>query len=420
MFNPMGGLRQIRAAAAPLRYREFRLFFVGRAASLLGSAFAPIAAAFAVIAIDGRPADLAWLVAAQVGPQVIFMLVGGVFSDRLPRNLIMVFSHVVNFCLQATAAVLLLTGRGHVWELIVLTLMRGISSAFFLPAAGGIVPMLVPQEELQRANSLLQLTNNGTQVLGAASAGIVVSLVGPGWAYGADALSFLIGALFLLKVTLPPMTADPRGAFLNQLKDGWREFASRRWIWIVVAQFALINSLGTAAFTVLGPFIADDRLGGAWAWGVILSSQVAGMMCGSILGFVVKAEHPLRVALPAVSLTALPLLLLALAAPLPAIAFAALASGCGLQVFTILWETSLQRSVPLDRLSRVSSYDAAGSFAFMPFGVIALAPAAQLIGITSTLIASTVIVATAAFAALIVTDIRNFVPGLPEPEGAES
>src|SRR6266480_4155112 len=169
-----------RLRAGPLGRREFRFLFLGRTTSFVGNAFANVALAFAVLALTGSKADLGYVLAARSIPQVIFLLVGGIWADRLPRHLVMVTSNLASGASQGAIALLLLTGRAQVWHLMALGAINGLSSAFFFPAAVGIVPQTVPKPLLQSANAILRLGQNGSYIFGAALGGLVVAATTPG------------------------------------------------------------------------------------------------------------------------------------------------------------------------------------------------------------------------------------------------
>src|SRR5215475_10800659 len=115
--------------------REFRLLFLGRTTSFTGGAFANVALAFAVLELTGSKADLGFVLAARAIPQVILLLVGGIWADRLPRHHVMVVSCIVSGLAQAAVAALLLTGHAEIWQLVVLAVVGGTSAAFFFPAS---------------------------------------------------------------------------------------------------------------------------------------------------------------------------------------------------------------------------------------------------------------------------------------------
>jgi predicted MFS family arabinose efflux permease len=402
-------LRQLvgRLPFGPLAERDFRLLFLGRTISLFGSAFAPIALAFAVIVLTGSPSDLGLVLSAYMLAHLVFLLAGGVWADRLPRNLVMVTSDLLSGASQLAAAALLLTGAAQAWHLILLGAVRGGASAFFMPASTGLVPRVVSPGRLQQANALLSLSRNSTRIAGVALAGILVATIGPGWALALDGATYLLGALFIAMLRVPRAEQAQERQFLRELAEGWREFRSRSWLCVTIVQFALINAYAIGAFLVLGPFVAEQHLGGAAAWGFILAAEAAGMIVAGVVALQYRPQRPLFVATLAV-LTMAPLLaLLGLAAPLTLILPAAFVAGVGLELYGVFWDTTLQQHIPDEKLSRVSSYDVLGSFALIPVGVAVMGPISDAIGVADTLMGAALIVVLATIAVISVSDVRN-------------
>jgi MFS family permease len=407
----------------PLAEREFRLLFAGRTISLFGSAFAPIALAFAVITLTGSPSDLGLVLSAYMLAHLVFLLAGGVWADRLPRHLVMVTSDLLSGASQIAAAVLLLAGVAQTWHLILLAAIRGGASAFFMPASTGLVPQIVSAPRLQQANALLSLSRNSTRIAGVALAGILVATVGAGWALALDGATYGLGAVFVGMLRLPASEPNENREFMRELAEGWREFRSRSWLCVTIIQFALINAYAIGAFLVLGPFVAEKELGGAAAWGFILAAEAVGMILAGIVALRYRPERPLLVATLAV-LTMAPLLaLLGLAAPLLLILPAAMIAGVGLELYGVFWDTTLQQHIPDEKLSRVSSYDVLGSFALIPIGVAVMGPISGAIGVANTLIGAALVVVLATLAVISVADVRNLrriepplLVALPTPE----
>jgi MFS family permease len=391
----------------PLARREFRLLFAARAISFLGSAMAPIALAFAVLDLTGSASDLGLVLAARMVPQLVFMLVGGVWADRLPRNLVMVVSDLVTGGAQAATAALVLTGNAEIWHLVVLQAVGGAGFAFFFPASTGLVPQTVEPSLLQQANAVLRMALNVSSIGGAALGGLLVAAVGSGWALAIDAATFFASAALLgaMRVTRGARLETPN--FLAELREGWREFVSRTWLWVIVVAFGFLNAAETGALNVLGPVVARDELGGASAFGAIFAAEAIGLLLGAAVALRFRPSRPLFVGCAA--MIALPpvLVLLALGAPLPLILLAALVMGLGVELFGVYWDTSLQQHVPEHALSRVSSYDALGSFIFIPLGQIAAGPIAEAIGVDETLYLAAAVVTLAVLAMVATPDIRR-------------
>ena len=397
----------MRATLAPLAERGFRLLFLSRTVSFIGNAFATTAIAFAVLDVTGSKADLGYVLAARATPQVVFLLVGGVWADRLPRHLVMVGSNVVSGASQAVLAVLLLTDSAQFNELIVLAAINGASSAFFFPASSGIIPQTVPAGLLQPANALLRLGLNASSISGAALGGLVVAATSPGWAIAVDSLTFFAAAVLISLLRLPPRDRQPGSRFFAELGQGWLEFRSRTWLWAIVLQFAIVNAAWTGSTNVLGPAVAKEHFGGAAAWGAILAAESIGLVCG---GLVMLRLRPQRMLLAATfGILLLPLSPLSLAFPLalPAVVVACFLAGVGVESFGVLWDTTMQQEIPAEKLSRVYSYDALGSFALIPVGFAAAGAISAAIGTKATFFGATALIIGATLLVLLIRDVRT-------------
>jgi len=400
-----GSARRFRLG--PLHEREFRLLFVGRTVSSLGSAIAPIALAFAVLDLTGSKADLGYVLAARSVPTVLFILFGGIWADRLPRHRVMVASNVLSGVTQAAVAVLLLAGQARSWELMVLSAANGASSAFFFPASQGVVPQTLPRSLLQQGNALLRLGLNMCIVVGAALGGVLVAATGPGVTIALDAGSFLIAAVVIAEMRLPSGLRVEGSNMLAELRVGWDEFWSRPWLWAIVLQFGITNAAETGAINVLGPSIAKAKLGGAAAWGLILTCQAVGLIVAGLLILRLRPRRLLLVATLGRLINTVLVVALAITLPLALIAAAALISGAGRETFGVNWDTAVQQEIPGDKLSRVSSYDAFGSFVLIPIGLAVVGPIAAAIGTRATLYGLAALITAATLAVLVSRDVRT-------------
>ena len=397
----------MRRSAAPLREREFRLLFTGRTISLVGSAIAPVALAFAVLDLTGSKTDLGIVLACREIPLILFLLVGGIWADRLPRNQVMVGANVFSALSQATAAVLLIAGSAEIWHLAALAAVNGSASAFFFPASAGVIPQTVPAPILQQANALLALAMNSAMIGGAAVAGFLVAAFGPGWAIAVDAGTYLLGAAFVALMRLPAVEPSENPSFLSDLAVGWREFRSRTWLWVIVLQFSVLLMVCIGAFTVLGPVVADQELGGPKAWGAILTGQALGLVAGGLLGLRFRPKRMLVAATLGILLVPAPLVALGFPLSVPALMAAAFVAGVGSEIFGLLWHTTMQQEIPPDKLSRVYSYDALGSIGLVPVGYALAGPVAEAIGVRATLWGAAAIGVAVTLAVLAVRDVRT-------------
>jgi predicted MFS family arabinose efflux permease len=369
---------------------------------------APIALAFAVLDLTGSKTDLGIVLAANWVPQLFLVLFGGVFADRLPRHLVMVGSNAISAAAQGAIAALLLTGSARLWHLIALQVVRGAAFSFFFPASQGLVPETVPPNLLQQANVLLGMSRNATNVLGAALGGVLVAAASPGWALAFDAATYLASAAVLAAMHLPArVRALGAPNVFRELVEGWTEFVSRRWLWTIVAAAGIGNIAWMGASSVYGPLVAKESLGGAAAWGAIVAAEGAGLLLGGLLLLRWRPERPLFVGTAALTTGAIPLLCLASLRSTAVIAAAFLVAGAGLEFFNTSWATALQEHVPIEKLSRVSSYDALGSFVFIPLGLSIAGPVADAIGLTHALWLAAAVDAGSMLCALAVRDVRR-------------
>ena len=373
-----------RIPLGALQEREFRLFFTGQLVSLVGDAVTPFALAWAVLDLTGSARDLGFVIAAKTAPLVIFLLVGGVFADRLPRRGVMLTADVARMAVQAATAALLLSHTAQVWELIVLQALAGTGTAFFNPASTGLTPMTVSAGRLQEANALRGMSMGLTQFAGPALAGILIVSVGPGYALAIDAASFGVSAFYLARLHLPPHVNLPPQSFGRDLLDGWRDFTARSWVWLVVISASLGNMMGGVWLVLAAVWIKNGH-GGAGAWTTILVVSAIGGLVAGAAALRLRPQRPLLVGCIAVLPNSAPIIVLALKLPWQVLIVTALVTGFGNMLFNTLWETTLQQHIPGVSLSRVSAYDWFGSLLCEPIGVALAGVVAAGIGMSQTL-----------------------------------
>jgi MFS family permease len=404
----------------PLAEREFRLLWLGQATSAFGSSLVPLALAFAVLDLSNSASALGLTLAVGLVSRVGFLLFGGVLADRLPRRHVMLAADAVRAVTQGVVAVLLLSGEARLWHLLVLFALFGAADAFFSPASTGLVPETVSPGRLQQANALISLSRSASWVAGPAVAGLIVAEAGAGWAFAIDAGTFAVSSVSLALLRLSPAAVRRRLRVLADLRGGWRELTARTWVWVTIARFSVSN-LAIAPLFVLGPFVAQESLGGAAAWGVIGTCGGVGAVLGDAAALRLKPRRPLVAGGLAVSLWALEPALLARPFPTAVIGVAAVLGFAGASFSNALWFTALQERIPREALSRVSSYDWLGSLAFQPAGYALAGPAAAAIGTSATLLASAVVQASACIGAALTPAVRSVRAGeYPDVRRAES
>ena len=371
-----------------LGQRDFRLYFIGRLTSWVGTGMLPVALSFAILQRGGSTTQVGLVLGVDVAPMVLFLLIGGVIADRLNRRLVMLASDLLRGAAQGALAAWILIDHPPLWGFLAAEALVGAGTAFFTPAMTGLIPQVAKGDMLQQANSLNGLSQWGGMLVGPAVAGVLVATAGAGWAVAGDALTYVIGALSLaaLRVEDTSGSAGRDESMLTQLAGGWQAFRSRRWLWLIVSQFTVFGLVTFAPFWVQGAIVARHSLGGAEAWGAILAAQGAGSVISGIAMLRIQPRRPLLLG----ELAMLPwaLLLCALAVPVSVVlvALAAFLSGIGFGIFMPLWDTTMQRQLPADVLSRASAYDWFGSMALLPLGFAIQGLMASWLGIRGTLL----------------------------------
>lgn len=403
--------------AAPPSRRSRRPAWAGRNYSLLtasafvtnlGSNGALIAAAFAVLEAGGDGGDVGLVAASRTLPLVLFLLIGGAVADRLPRHRVMVAANALNCVSQAVFAALVLTGEATLWQMMLLTALGGTGQAFFSPAAEGMLLSSVRGEQAGRAFAVFRMAMQGAAVGGAALGGAMVAALGPGWVLAADAAAFAVaGAMRALLDVSRVAPRAPGGGMLADLREGWREFVGRPWLWGVVVQFSVANAVVAAADAVYGPLVARDHLGGAGPWGVALGFFGAGTVAGALLMTRWQPRRLLLAGTLCVFPLALPSAALAVPVPVGALCAVMFLTGVMLEVFGVSWMTALHQEIPEDKLSRVSAYDWFGSVAMVPLATALAGPAETAFGRPPALWGCAAVIVVVTAAVLCVPDVRN-------------
>ncbi len=406
----------LQGRLGPLAEREYKRFFFASTISSFGDRVGVLALVFAVLGLTGSGTDLGLVLAARQVMEAAVLLAGGVWSDRLPRQWILVGAATVQAISQASVAALLLGGWASIPALIGLQALYGVGGGLVVPATVGLVPQTVPTERLYQANALLSLSRNTMGIVGPAVGGIVIVAASPSLALAVDAATFVAAGLLLTTLSIPRRArAGEHALFLHELRLGWREFASRTWLWSTVTLFGVSNFV-FAAWVVLGPVIALKHLGGAGAWAIVGASSGVGAVIGGLLALRLRPQRPLFVSVVLAGATVLELAALALHAHTAVLSAVALLAGAAIAIHLTLWVTVLQQHIPEGAQSRVSSYDELGSFLLIPLGLALAGPASNLLGMGVTLWGAAAISAVCIATMAAIPSVRALrSKGAPEP-----
>lgn len=437
----LSGMANLRYMMRVLQRRDFRLLWLAQTASVVGDRIVLVALALLVIDLTGSATDLGLVLAAQSLPLVTFLLIGGVWADRLPRHLVMVATDIVRFALHALLAALIFTGQVSVWRLVVIEAVFGTAEAFFRPAATGLLPQTVPDREIQPANALVVLSENVAEFAGPALATALVLGAGAGWAFSLDAATFLVSAGLLvqvrprLRLVAPgqPASDEPpgavstasgtpaqgaiaaqsaagapaaRGGFLREVREGSREVRARTWVWVTLAAFCAALFVGLAPWFVLGPVVARIQYGHIGIYGVVVAAEGVGMITGSLVGIGWRPRYPMRLAMLAMLIWPAGAVLYAVGATLLAVLPLSVLGGTGIALFNVWWTTALAERIPPALLSRVSAYDWMASYALLPAGYLLAGPIASQLGSVNVLVGGSLLSLLALAAGLLPRETR--------------
>ncbi len=369
-----------------LRLRNFRNLFIGEAVSLLGDGLFPVALTWGVLDLHGSGTDVGLVLAAFSLPMVLFTLVGGVWSDRLRREWVMIVSDLVRFVTMAAIAALLLSGRAQVWSLALLGFVYGCGDAFFFPAYTGLIQQIVPAERLQEANALRGMADGFGWFVGPAISGILVAFIGAGGTLGLDAFTFLVSAGFLLTLRVPALLRTRAPAtFFAELRDGWREVRSRTWLWVMMLRAMLVLFVTIAPLQVLGPLAITARHQSPALWGLMVGLFSLGMLVGGVIALYYRPRRPMVTVALCGTTAAVPMIALALQLSPAGLLAVWFARGVAIGLFSAIWDATLQLQIAPDSMARVSSWDWMTAGGLWPLGLVLVGPIVQLMGVTDAL-----------------------------------
>lgn len=377
-----------------LSNRAFRLLFTAQGLSLLGDAVFTVAIAFAVLDVTDSAGALGTVLAIGSAVLVATMLVSGVWADRLPRLRIMIASDLVRAGSQATLAVLLVTHNATLTSIALLNAVYMSATAFFQPAFTGVIPQILPAEHLVAGNGLLVSTRSVTAIAGAGLGGVLVAWLGSGYAIAADACAAGASAIVLLRIgAIAAARRDPeqsddgvRLSFVAELRDGWSEVRSRRWLWMSIAGGAAFLLLYEGPFQVVGPLVMRAHYGGSISWGLVVASLSAGSVLGAVISSWRRLRRPMLTSLSIWFTTALIPLLMIARVPLSVLMVVMFVVGISWGLWNAIWHAVLQHDIPGDRLARVSAWDWMGSLTGLPIGYAIGGALTGAVGTTTTLI----------------------------------
>jgi DHA3 family tetracycline resistance protein-like MFS transporter len=417
-----GGFTRLQLLS-PLRHRDFRLLWSGMAVSLLGDGVFLVAVAWEAYVLWNAPAALSLVGVGMTVPMLVFLLPGGVVSDRYDRRLVMLGADALRALAVGAIAVLALTSALELWHLVLLVGVYGVGAAFFTPAFDAIVPGLLPDEDLAAANSLDQFVRPiALRLVGPAIGGWLVAL-DTGAAFAIDAGTFVVSMAMVLAMRPPPRRrhAVPAPA-MAAMAEGLRFVRRRVWLWGTFASAAVTYLVFLGPAEVLLPYVVKNDLGAsAGALGLVFAAGGIGAVGSAIvMGQRAEPRRSMTFMYACWTVATLAVAGYGLATSAWQLMAACLVFNALETAGTIVWATVKQRHVPAEMLGRVSSLDWMISIGLLPLSFALTAPVAGAVGAQTTLVAAALVGGATTLAALFLPGMRDIEREQPARAGGRA
>jgi MFS family permease len=273
---------RLKASLRAFRHRNYRLFFAGQLTSLVGTWMQTVAQSWLVYRLTGSATLLGLVGFASQFPIFLLSPVAGAVADMYPRRRTMIVIQSLMMLLAFPLAVLTLMHRIQVSDVIVLAILLGFVNAFDIPVRQSFVAEMVGREDLINAIALNSSMMNGARIIGPAVAGILVSIVGEGWCFFLNGLSYLaviIGLIFITAGNNRPR--EHEGSRIEAILEGFRFALHTRPVRALLLLLGVVSLMGMP-YSVLMPIFADKILkGGAKGLGLLMGSSGVGALLGA-------------------------------------------------------------------------------------------------------------------------------------------
>jgi MFS family permease len=374
-----------------LSHRNYQLFFSGQGISMVGTWMTRIATSWLVYKLTGSALLLGVVGFAGQIPSFIFAPVAGVFVDRWNRHRLLVGTQALAMLQSLALGVLTLTGTIRIWHIVALSVFQGLINAFDMPARQSfVIQMVEDHNDLPNAIALNSSLVNAARLLGPSVAGVIIAIVGEGWCFVIDGVSYIAVIVSLLAMTVT--RAETEGKLreldvLGQLKEGWTYVSHSMPIRSILLLLAFVSLVGMP-YTVLMPIFANEVLhGGSYTLGFLMAASGIGALSGalflaarrSVLGlgrFIPRMAGVFGLGLIGFSFSRMIWLSMILM----------VVTGLGFMVQMAVSNTLIQTIVEEDKRGRVMSFYTMAFMGTAPFGSLLAGSVAETIGAPHTLL----------------------------------
>ena len=405
----LGRLRKLKILR-PLKVRDFALLSAGTFISFIGDGVFFVAVPWQTYQLSNSPTALSMVGLAWIAPMTLFLLLGGVLSDRIGRRRMMIVGDGIRIVACASIAALSLAGIIELWHMIVLMVVYGTGSAMFYPSFNAITPDIVEDEMLVEANALGQFVRPfAMQMIGPAIGGFAIAAWGVGAAFAFDAVSFSASIVAVTLMRSSKKAGEKQSSPLAEIAEGFRFVRSQTWLWATLLSATVALLVFHGPFEVLVPYIIKEKLGGSAAdLGLVFAAGGA----GAVLASLVMAQR----GLPKRPITFMYVLWAIAVGAIALYAFIEVPWQGMLPFFIteltavagmVVWSTLLQRRVPKDLLGRVMALDWFAATALMPVSLALTGPSAEAFGVETTMFWAGVLAAGGTLAFFLIPGVRD-------------
>src|SRR5512136_2358269 len=284
------------ARIRPLANRNFRLLWMGESVSLLGDQFYFIALPWLVFQMSGSALAFGTILMVAGIPRAVFMLVGGVMTDRFSPRAVMIVSNLLRLAITVLLAIGVAAQMIELWMLYLMAFCFGVVDAFFHPAYRAIIPLIVDKDSLQASNSIMHGTSQLVEIIGPGVAGLLLRGVGVALSLVFDALTFLFTSIMLLLMHPKRVERDAspqRHSILGEIGEMFAYVRHDRLLMTLILVVAAINLLFVGPLVVGSAALSKVRFTeGAAAYGAMLSAFSIGALLGTVTAGVVRLKRP--------------------------------------------------------------------------------------------------------------------------------
>ena len=401
-------LKKYFEPGALLSFSAYRNLLISTTLTNIAMSAFPIALAVTVLDAGGSASTLGLILAARVLSGVLFAPVGGVWVDRLPRKTMLILADAFR-AIMGSIVIFINPENISMWILGGIVVLMGVSDGFGGPAAGAIIPSLLPDHLLPSGNVVRGILLRGSYIAGPGIAGLIVVSLGTHATYIATSVFFLIGALLLIRIDEGPRVAPvgKESKFIVEIREGLRVVWYYKWIaaMIVMASLQLMMVVGVE--NVLLPVITKRDFGTASVFAASAALFSLGGAISAVICIKAKVKNPGLVSVAVWGLFVLAPLVLAFPVPKELIYLAYFAAGFSIGPWEAFWATQVQREVPAEYQGRVFAIDYMGTFALMPLGMALVGPMVNIFGEREMLIGVAVF-------HLLICAVVLFVPGVKQ------